>query len=83
MKVDTPIKDLIDKYTNSLSELLEEISDEKKRFRAELIIESCITNEQFDSASDFLGLYMKKYENQKIYDILMFSLTNKRKQING
>jgi hypothetical protein len=35
MKVDTPIKkDLIDKYTNSLSELLlEEISDEKKRFR--------------------------------------------------
>jgi hypothetical protein len=27
-------KDLIDKYTNSLSELLlEEISDEKKRFR--------------------------------------------------
>jgi hypothetical protein len=29
MKVDTPIKDLIDKYTNSLSELLEEISDEK------------------------------------------------------
>jgi hypothetical protein len=38
---------------------------------------------QFDSASDFLGLYMKKYENQKIYDILMFSLTNKRKQING
>jgi hypothetical protein len=32
MKVDTPIKDLIDKYTNSLSELLlEEISDEKKR----------------------------------------------------
>jgi hypothetical protein len=34
MKVDTPIKKLIDKYTNSLSELLlEEISDEKKRFR--------------------------------------------------
>jgi hypothetical protein len=26
--------------------------------KAELIIESCITNEQFDSASDFLGLYM-------------------------
>jgi hypothetical protein len=51
----------------------------KKRQKAELIIESCITNEQFDSASDFLGLYMKKYENQKIYDILMFSLTNKRK----
>jgi hypothetical protein len=37
------MKDLIDKYTNSLSELLlEEISDEKKAIqKAELIIESC------------------------------------------
>jgi hypothetical protein len=38
--------------------------------KAELIIE-CITNEQFDSASDFLGLYMKKYENQR-YMIFCF-----------
>jgi hypothetical protein len=34
--------------------------------KAELIIESCITNEQFDSASDFLGLYMKKMKTKEI-----------------
>jgi hypothetical protein len=65
MKVDTPIKkDLIDKYTIIWIIIRGNFWWKKAIQKAELIIESCITNEQFDSAI-FLGLYMKKYENQR------------------